>query len=228
MSLMRWRRLRRREVPALEVDLHIHSMHSPDSMSKPVKIVGRARHLGLAAIAVTDHDSWSGCREARSASDGAPLIVSGAELKTDKGDLLALFVEEPISTRRWADAIDAIRAQGGLAIVPHPAESRALRPEDIGLADAVEAFNAKCSKRSNARARELATRLGLPGIASSDAHAIASIGNGRTSVPDFQTTEELRHLLLKNPIVSKAEMTNPILHYGNAALCFGLKGIWKR
>ncbi len=212
----------------MEVDLHIHSMHSPDSMSRPTKIVGRARHLGLAAIAVTDHDSWSGCREARSVSDGVPLIVPGAELKTDKGDLLALFVEEPILTRRWAEALDAIHAQGGLAVVPHPAESRALSSDDIGLADAVETFNAKCSKASNERASELARKLGLPGIASSDAHSIASIGNGRTSVPDFQTTEELRRLLLKNPIISKAEMTNPILHYGNAALCFGIKGIWKR
>ena len=130
----------------MEVDLHIHSMHSPDSMSKPTRIIGRARHLGLAAIAVTDHDSWCGCKEARALSDGAPLIVPGAELKTDKGDLLALFVEEPILTRRWAEVIDAIRAQGGLAVVPHPAESRSLRPEDLRLADAVEAFNAKCSK----------------------------------------------------------------------------------
>lgn len=212
----------------MEVDLHIHSMHSPDSMSKPFRIVKRARQLGLAAIAVTDHNSWEGCREARSVSQGDPVIVPGAELKTTKGDLLALFVEEPIGTRDWAEAIDAIHAQGGLAVVPHPAESRTLTADDIALADALEAFNAKCSSRSNERAAGIARKLGLPGIASSDAHAVAAIGNGRTSVPEFSTAEELKRLLLKNPTISKRETTNPVLHYGNAALCFGIKGIWKR
>lgn len=212
----------------MEVDLHIHSMHSPDSLSKPARIVWRARQLGLAAIAVADHNSWEGSTEAMSVADGIPVIVPGAELKTVKGDLLALFVEEPIQTREWAEAVDAIHAQGGLAIVPHPAESRRLTLEDIKLADALEAFNAKCRRGSNDRAARIASKLGLPGIASSDAHSITAIGNGRTSVPEFSSVEELRHLLLKSPVISRSEMTNPIIHYGSAALCFGLKGIWKR
>jgi len=212
----------------MEVDLHIHSMHSPDSMSKPVNIVRRARALGLAAIAVTDHNSWRGCTEAKRLSDGAPMIVSGAELKTSKGDLLALFVEEPISTDDWEEAIDRIHSQGGLAIVPHPAASRALGEEDIRRADGLEAFNSKCGRRCNAAARELSERLGMPGIGSSDAHSVAAVGNGRTRVHEFHTEEELRRVLLKDPVVSRAEMTNPLLHYGNAALCFALKGVWRR
>lgn len=212
----------------MEVDLHIHSKHSPDSMSDPARIVRRAGRLGLAAIAVTDHNSWEGWREARSASEGAPLVVPGAEIKTVKGDLLALFVEEPIQTREWAEAIEAIHSQGGLAVVPHPADSRRLTHGDIRLADALEAFNAKCTPGSNEKSARIARELALPGIASSDAHTIAAIGNGRTRVPEFSTIEELRGMLLKNPVISKAEMTNPILHYSNAALCFGLKGIWKK
>ncbi|MEW5747413.1 MAG: PHP domain-containing protein [Candidatus Thermoplasmatota archaeon] len=212
----------------LEVDLHIHSLHSPDSMSRPGRIVGRARELGLAAIAVTDHGSWDGWREANAASGGDPIVVPGAELKTSKGDLLALFVEEPVPATDWAEAIDMVRARGGVAVVPHPAESRRLTKEDIAMADALEAFNAKCGRRSNGRAAALARELGLPGLASSDAHMVAAVGNGRTSVPEFHSTEELRRVLLKDPVISRAETTNPILHYGNASLCFGLKGVWKR
>lgn len=212
----------------LEVDLHIHSFHSPDSMSRPERIVSRARGLGLAAIAVTDHGSWDGWREAQAASGGRPLIVPGAELKTSKGDLLALFVEEPILTTDWGEAIDSIRTHAGVAVVPHPAESKRLTREDVELADASEAFNAKCGRRSNERAAALARELGLPGLASSDAHMVAAIGNGRTSVPEFHSLEELRRVLLKDPVISRAETTNPILHYGNASLCFGLKGVWKR
>lgn len=212
----------------MEVDLHIHSAHSPDSIASPAKIVRRARKLGLAAIAVTDHNSWDGWKDAQSVSGDTPLIVPGAELKTTNGDLLALFVEEPITTRNWAEAIEAIRAQDGVAIVPHPADSKRLTMEDIKLADGLEAFNAKCSRRSNERSSEIARRLRLPGIASSDAHSVAAVGNGRTWVTEFSSVDELRTLLLKDPRISRAETTNPILHYGNAALCFGLKGIWKR
>jgi hypothetical protein len=212
----------------LEVDLHIHSMHSPDSRSRPERIVARARYLGLAAIAVTDHNSWDGYRAAVAASRGTPLIVPGAELRTSKGDLLALFVEEPFRARDWGEAMDAVRAQGGVAVVPHPAMSKALAPGDIAFADALEAFNAKCGRTCNEKAKRLGMELGLPGIASSDAHMLAAIGNGRTSVPEFQTLEELRRLILKDPVISRAETTNPILHYGNAALCFGLKGAWEK
>lgn len=212
----------------MEVDLHIHSMHSPDSMSKPSAIVEKAVQAGLSAIAVTDHDSWEGYEAARSLATDALLIIPGAELKTDRGDLLALFVEEPFEERAWAAAIDAIHAQGGLAVVPHPTESRRLTMEDMKLADALEVFNSRCGRRSNAEAERTAETLGKPGVASSDAHMVAAIGNGRTSVPGFHTTEELRNVLLKNPVVSRREQTNPILHYMNSGLCFGLKGVWRR
>lgn len=211
-----------------EVDLHIHSMRSPDSLSRPERILKRAREVGLAAIAVTDHNSWEGTRDARSVSGATPLIVPGAELRTVKGDLLALFVEEPIRERDWAGAIDSIRAQGGLAIVPHPSQSRALTDDDLRMADALEAFNSRCGRDSNERAKETARRLGLPGIGSSDAHMVAAIGIARTSVPEFETVEELRRVLLSDPVVSRADRTNPLLRYGNAALCFGLKGAWMR
>lgn len=212
----------------MEVDLHIHSLRSPDSFSKPAAIVGRARRLGLAAIAVTDHESWDGYTDALSLAQGVPLIVPGAELKTDKGDLLALFVDEPFKERTWAGAIDAIRARGGLAVAPHPSESRRLGLEDLELVDAIEAFNSRCSRGSNRLAEDTARRLGLPGIASSDAHVASAVGNGRTLVPDFHTTEELRRVLLKNPVMSRRDATNPLLHYMNAGLCYGLKGIWSR
>lgn len=210
------------------MDLHIHSRHSPDSLSKPEKIVSRAKELGLRAIAVTDHDSWDGYREAVRYSGDDLIVVPGAELKTDRGDLLALFVEDEVSSRNWASAIDEIRASGGLAVVPHPFESKKLSKDDIRLADAVEVFNAKCSYRSNAAAKNLAAELQLPGIASSDAHMIAAIGNGRTHVPGFSSNEELRRHILRDAKVSNGVMTNPILHYGNGILCFGLKGVWKK
>lgn len=215
-------------LPDLEVDLHIHSMHSPDSLSRPDRIVRRARRLALGAIAVTDHDSWEGYRATASVAEGTPIVVPGAELKTAKGDLLALFVEEEIRTKDWGEAVDRIHSRGGLAVVPHPGMSRKLSADDIRMADAVETFNAKCSDECNARGRRLCEELSMPGIASSDAHCVTAIGNGRTMVRDSSTVEELHGHLLKGPVATVTQRTNPVLHYGNAIVCFGLKGVWKR
>ena len=212
----------------MEVDLHIHSQYSPDSLSRPEMIVRRAAELGLQAIAVTDHDSWRGAREAARIAPKGLLIVPGAELKTERGDLLALFVDAEIHVRAFADAVDEIHKLGGLAIVPHPGVSPRIGAQDITLADGLEIFNATLSEKANARSARIAAELKKPGIASSDAHMILEIGNGATRVPDCSTLEELRHGLLRNPEISRSIRSNPLLHRMNATMLFGLKGIWKR
>jgi len=45
------------------IDLHIHSNASDGTLS-PAEIIRTAKHLNLAAIAITDHDSVEGCRHA--------------------------------------------------------------------------------------------------------------------------------------------------------------------
>jgi len=117
----------------LEVDLHIHSRYSPDSRSRPEDIVKRAVNLGLGAIAVTDHDSLKGAAAATRLAPDSLFIVPGMELKTEKGDLLALFVSHEVRSRTFATAVDEIRSEGGIAIVPHPGESPKMTRQDIAL-----------------------------------------------------------------------------------------------
>jgi hypothetical protein len=211
----------------MEIDIHIHSRHSPDSFSKPEDIARRAKHLGLGAIAVTDHDSWGGSRAMAEAAGSSLIVVPGAELKTDKGDLLALFIDI-VRAREWASAIDEIRAKGGVSIVPHPAESKRLTADDLRMADALEIYNAKCSRFSNERAALMADELKKPGFGSSDAHMVLSIGNGRTTVRDCESLDDLRQHILKGTRVTTRIPTNPLLTFGYAAVCFGLKGIWQK
>ena len=45
-------------------DLHVHSTHS-DGTYTPAQIVELARRSGLAAVALTDHDTLSGIEEAQ-------------------------------------------------------------------------------------------------------------------------------------------------------------------
>ena len=61
------------------VDLHVHSTASDGSLP-PEAVVGRARAAGLAAIALTDHDTVAGVPAAIAA--GEPLgvrVVGGCE-----------------------------------------------------------------------------------------------------------------------------------------------------
>lgn len=61
------------------VDLHLHSTASDGAFS-PADVVALASRAGLAAIALTDHDSISGMPEARAAGPAAGVrIISGCE-----------------------------------------------------------------------------------------------------------------------------------------------------
>lgn len=212
----------------MEVDLHIHSRFSVDSMSEPKEIAKRAAYLGLGAIAVTDHGTLDGARAVARLAPASLLVVPGMELRTDKGDLLALFIESEVKSTGLGPAIDEIRSQGGVAIVPHPGASRKMTSEDIASADGLEVFNSRLRKGYNAASKDLGSVLGLPGFSSSDAHLIMEIGNGTTSVAEAATLEELRKVVLKTPKVSKTVSSNAFVHTANSTLLFLIKGVWRR
>lgn len=65
------------------IDLHVHSTCS-DGTCTPTELVALAKEAGLAAIALTDHDSISGISEAiLAAKDTGLEIVPGVELSCD-------------------------------------------------------------------------------------------------------------------------------------------------
>jgi predicted metal-dependent phosphoesterase TrpH len=65
------------------VDLHVHTTHS-DGTYTPAQVVDLARCAGLAAVAVTDHDTLGGVSAARAAAAGSPLeIVPGVEITSE-------------------------------------------------------------------------------------------------------------------------------------------------
>ena len=79
------------------IDLHNHTTAS-DGSESPAEAVRLAKSLGLVAIAVTDHDSVSGVREAMEA--GAALgveVVPGIEVSADyrgnRAHILGLFID---------------------------------------------------------------------------------------------------------------------------------------
>jgi len=80
------------------IDLHTHSTASDGTLT-PAELMRAAKKAGLAAIALTDHDTFDGLPEARAEAQRQGIeLVPGCELSLDYGGLpthlLALFVDE--------------------------------------------------------------------------------------------------------------------------------------
>jgi hypothetical protein len=66
------------------IDLHAHTVFS-DGLLSPEELVERARARGLAALAITDHDSVDGVGRARAAAEAALEVVPGIEISSAAG-----------------------------------------------------------------------------------------------------------------------------------------------
>jgi len=184
----------------IEADLHVHTKYSFDCLLEPRTVVKVASKRGLAAIAVTDHNTIRGSLAAiREASLVENLmVIPGIEVKTDMGDLIGLYVQEEIKSRSFYDVVDEIRSQGGLVVLPHPYSGHSGTVKELArLADLIEAVNGRCSHARNAKACHLAEETGKPAIACSDAHFAFEIGRVKTKFySKVSSSEELRKAIL--------------------------------
>jgi len=181
------------------VDLHCHTSASFDSLSDPGKVVRAAATRGLTHLAVTDHDQIDGALRARDAAPAGLTVIVGEEIRTEDGDLIALFLEEAVPPHRPArETIEAVRAQGGLVGIPHPFDRfRGSMLNDprleamAQLVDWVEAHNARVvGGTGNERAQQFAREMGLPAIAVSDAHSVLEVGVAYTALDTDPSTPE--------------------------------------
>ena len=192
------------------VDLHCHTSASFDSLAAPGAVVRAAAARGLTHLAITDHDRIDGAldAQARAAAEAPDLhVIVGQEVRTTAGDLIAVFIHEVIPPGMApAEAISAIRAQGGLVGMAHPFDrfrGSVGRGDEAALetlaqsVDWIEAWNARLLiGDGNGRAAELAHRLGKPGVAVSDAHTSMEIGVASTIMRgDPSTADGLREAL---------------------------------
>ncbi len=180
------------------VDLHSHTYVSPDSLTDPRDLIERAREVGLAKLAVTDHNTIEGALEAHALAPD--LIIVGQEIDTAwGGELIAYFVTEQIPRGLHPEeAIALLRRQGAVISISHPLDR--LRGSAMGekhtLAlidhvDALEVFNARCLLAAdNERAAELAAQHGKLGTAGSDGHTLPEIGAAYVELPPFKANPE--------------------------------------
>lgn len=193
-------------------DLQLHS-DLGDGLAPPEAILDAAERAGLDVIALTDHDDIRGSfvlRDLAARRNSAVQVVSGVEVTTRSGHLLALWVEDEIPMfAGLAATVAQIHEMGGLAIVPHPLSYltfsigegalRALHASGTEChVDGIELRNPSYAGRVRwQRAAWLNTRvLGVAETGSSDAHHAHLVGTAWTVFPGSHA-EELRHAILE-------------------------------
>jgi predicted metal-dependent phosphoesterase TrpH len=181
---------------------HIHTRYSFDSLLKPSTILGRARAMKADLLIVTDHESKRGSDHvARLAAGYPPLVVPAGEYKTEKGDLIGLFLKEEITSRDSNEVLREIHDQDGLVVLPHPFKSHKLDDELLSQVDLIEVTNSRCSESQNSSAEILAGKHGKPVMGGCDAHCAGEIGAVVTEFdcePPFDE-RALRTILLSAP-----------------------------
>jgi len=163
-------------------DLHLHTTYSPDGRMTPGDLVRTAVSKGLNGVAVTDHNSTGGIKEAREEAGKFPgfLVIPGMEVSCKEGHILALGIESPIvSGLVVAETVEKIRAAGGLPVASHPFRRFTGIGEDCIRSanfEALEVLNGRSPSRKNLKACRLAVEMKLGLSAGSDGHKVSEVG----------------------------------------------------
>jgi hypothetical protein len=158
--------------------VHVHTRHSLDGWPSPLALARHAEALGIDVLAVTDHDTWQGAVETRAAARELGLrvtVVLGSEVHTDRGDVIGLFLRSDVRERDAVRFCDAVHAEGGIVLLPHPFKAHRLDDALLERIDLVEVHNGRLSPADNARALELARTRGLPELVGPDAHRLGEL-----------------------------------------------------
>lgn len=184
-----------------KIDLHTHSVASPDGSLnegdyRKMFDVGR-----LDCIAVTDHNTIAFARELH-AKLGERIIV-GEEVTTLDGEIIGLYLTKLVKPgMSAADTVAAIKEQGGLVCVPHPFETVRKGVSIMTLnviaeqVDIIEVRNGRAVFQNKSKQAEAwAAKHHVTGVASSDAHGWHGWGRTYAMVSELPTRDTLLKLL---------------------------------
>jgi hypothetical protein len=208
----------------LRADFHSHSHYSRDSVINPQSFVDNCVRKGVTCIAVTDHNEIEGAfviqKLAAERAAGKLKVVIGEEVKTAEGEIIGLFLKELVARGMSPeDTIDAIHAQGGLAVIPHPYDvfrRSVLTDEAIERVktrvDAIEGFNCRnILAKHDQKARDTAAAVDKPITLGTDSHSPWELGGASLEIDDFETPEEMLSSLRGGRIVGGRSL--PMVHW---------------
>ncbi len=186
-----------------KVDLHTHSIASPDGSLTEADYSKMLESGKLDYIAVTDHNTIS---FAVGLNDklGSRIVV-GEEITTLDGEIIGLYLKSVIKAgMSAADTVAAIKAQGGLVYIPHPFETvrKGVSLDTLNAiakdVDIVETQNGRAFFQNKSKLAETwAAEHKVPRAASSDAHGWHGWGKTYSVSESMPTRASLANLLSK-------------------------------
>lgn len=200
-------------------ELHCHTHFSPCSNLKAKNILKICYKKNLDGIAIVDHNSIKGNREAANLNKKLVKgyhkdfeIVFADEVKTQYGDVLVYFMQEEIKTRDFYELCDQARQQDALVIVAHPFRMmphlcfRKDIREIKELINGVEIYNSRTGYFQNKKAEKIANELKLAKTVGSDAHFSYEIGQSLTLCKD-----NLKREILKQKVQFRCKVFHSML-----------------
>lgn len=191
------------------IDLHTHSVASPDGGIRSVQYRNLLTSKRVDMIAVTDHDRIDGAQQLQ--KELGDKIIVGEEITTTEGEMIGLFLTEAVKPGQTAKATaQAIKKQGGLVYIPHPFETvrKGMQASTLvsiaDLIDIVEVNNGRAflQKRS-AKALEWAKANNKIVAASSDAHGAKGVGHTYSLTPSIPERNNFLTVLAAAQLVGK-------------------------
>lgn len=186
----------------INADLHIHTTYSSDSAIAPKTLVEKlVAHKSVKVAAITDHDTIRGCNTIRKIASTHTdiLIIPGVEISTQEGDIVVLGTEE-MPPHPWTaeNILDFSRANGSVSVVVHPYREYGMGDQTQKYkVDAIEVLNGASPQSANEAAQKLASLMGLPGIAGSDAHQTLELLTVYTQVQASMDIDEILKAIRK-------------------------------
>lgn len=186
-----------------KIDLHTHSVASPDGGISEQQYAQALASGTLDVIAITDHNTTDFALHMQ--QQLGERIIVGEEIMTTRGEIIGLYLTETVpSGLSPAETINHINSQGGLVYIPHPFETirSGLSPqvlEEIAdRIDIIEICNGRAFLQNRSSQTVVWSRLNkVVGAASSDAHGRLGLGKTYSSLADIPTRDTLRELLTR-------------------------------
>jgi predicted metal-dependent phosphoesterase TrpH len=202
----------------LRVEFHCHTIYSKDCLVRVENLLETCQKKGVDRIVITDHNTTRGAFQAQKIDP--QRVIIGEEILTQKGELLAAFMQGEIPAGLSPlETIARLREQGAFISVSHPFDrlrSGHWQLQDLleiaPLVDAIEIFNARCmSADFNRQAVEFAREHHLAGTVGSDAHAAFEIGRAAMLLPDFHDANSFKEAIPKAQFETR--LSSPLVRF---------------
>lgn len=192
-----------------KVDLHTHSVASPDGGISAEQYAHALSTGLLDVIAVTDHNQIDFAL--RLQGELGEKIIVGEEIMTTGGEIIGLHLKERVKPGLSPqETVKQIKDQGGIVYIPHPFETirkglaAGTLEELLDYIDIIEVVNGRAFLQNRRTKSAIFAKLHhLLGVASSDAHGSRGLGKAYTATKEIPSKETLLEVISRStPITS--------------------------